>query len=414
MREDRPPRFVVPHSRMIASLLLSGWYDDVQAGHLERSQREASDTLGRWVRDGLPVRADGGDRFYDPVLTLNFMRDEGLQGKPNSMWRDRVVPASRRHAEAFGPAPPSDGLHDPRRTSLRLAREFVLLDRRPGATVLLSMPLPVDGPAQGQLVVAPLRRDGLDLRLEPGVLVARARVPEDRVVRLEVRLTFVATQQTVRLDRERPDDPWDSPQETAHLSAAEGLIQISPAIAELAASLRKTGRVHTIESFWEFFFDRMSSGNLYYDSLDERTPLDDLIRGRWFDCLTGSALFVAMCRAVDIPARVVHGLLLSPTDKGPHYWAEVFLPPWGWLPFDLHSWFLAGGDKRSAWSRFAFGHLPHQVVLFRLPRTQWELGIRFPPTWFSLAALVGSATRFGIYDASTGALVYADEVELLS
>jgi len=51
-------------------------------------------------------------------------------------------------------------------------------------------------------------------------------------------------------------------------------------------------------------------------------------------------LFIAMLRALSIPAKFVSGVAytnspLSPTEWGPHGWAEVYFPGYGWIPFDV-------------------------------------------------------------------------------
>ena len=54
------------------------------------------------------------------------------------------------------------------------------------------------------------------------------------------------------------------------------------------------------------------------------------------DCGQFSYLFIALCRAVGIPARLVAGFRLNENDKlGHHAWAECFLPNYGWVPADL-------------------------------------------------------------------------------
>ena len=53
------------------------------------------------------------------------------------------------------------------------------------------------------------------------------------------------------------------------------------------------------------------------------------------DCSEYSDLFVALCRAKDIPARVVTGVSVqSDTKTAKHNWAEVYLKNYGWVPFD--------------------------------------------------------------------------------
>ncbi len=53
-----------------------------------------------------------------------------------------------------------------------------------------------------------------------------------------------------------------------------------------------------------------------------------------------TSLFIALLRAVGIPARFVSGLSyteseLFPEKWGPHGWAEVYFPSYGWVPFDV-------------------------------------------------------------------------------
>ncbi len=53
------------------------------------------------------------------------------------------------------------------------------------------------------------------------------------------------------------------------------------------------------------------------------------------DCSEYSDLFVAICRAKNIPARVVTGIAVqSDTKTAKHNWAEVYLQKYGWVPFD--------------------------------------------------------------------------------
>ncbi|MBN2112137.1 transglutaminase domain-containing protein [Candidatus Woesearchaeota archaeon] len=51
-------------------------------------------------------------------------------------------------------------------------------------------------------------------------------------------------------------------------------------------------------------------------------------------------LFMAMCRSLGIPARFISGISYTNDPQfaekwGPHGWAEVYLPGYGWVPFDV-------------------------------------------------------------------------------
>ena len=54
-------------------------------------------------------------------------------------------------------------------------------------------------------------------------------------------------------------------------------------------------------------------------------------------CDEYTILFIALCRALGIPARYVSGVAYSNVKKdfGNHAWAEVWLPEHGWIPFDI-------------------------------------------------------------------------------
>jgi transglutaminase-like putative cysteine protease len=53
------------------------------------------------------------------------------------------------------------------------------------------------------------------------------------------------------------------------------------------------------------------------------------------DCTEYSDLFVALCRAKNIPARVITGYRVNRNATSPkHNWLEVYLQKYGWVPFD--------------------------------------------------------------------------------
>jgi len=88
---------------------------------------------------------------------------------------------------------------------------------------------------------------------------------------------------------------------------------------------------------YDFVVDRLT----YEAQPEERGALWALQNGRG-DCSEYSYLFVALCRAVGIPSRVVTGFAFtsySESLSNGHMWAEYYLENYGWVPTDL-SWNL--------------------------------------------------------------------------
>jgi len=99
-------------------------------------------------------------------------------------------------------------------------------------------------------------------------------------------------------------------------------------------------------------FDELTLGAIHYDKLHPRNPLDWTLDNCLYDCRVGSALVVALCRARGIPARLVSGYTINPVLPTMHTWIEVWFDDNGWLPFDLYSMELCGGDRDSAWRHY--------------------------------------------------------------
>ncbi|HEV3145698.1 MAG TPA: transglutaminase domain-containing protein [Gemmataceae bacterium] len=80
----------------------------------------------------------------------------------------------------------------------------------------------------------------------------------------------------------------------------------------------------------------------------QKTPFDPAdhgavwaLKNKHGDCTEFADLFVTLCRAKGIPARVCEGYITMEIDKNDsarHNWAEVYLDDFGWVPFDpLHT-----------------------------------------------------------------------------
>lgn len=84
--------------------------------------------------------------------------------------------------------------------------------------------------------------------------------------------------------------------------------------------------------------------NIHYNlstlTADVSQPASWVLLNRNGVCDEMTSLFIAFLRAVNIPAKYVSGVSYTNSelfdyDFGPHGWAEVYFPEYGWIPFDV-------------------------------------------------------------------------------
>lgn len=101
-------------------------------------------------------------------------------------------------------------------------------------------------------------------------------------------------------------------------------------IHEIAKTIRGQNEVEIVKKIYDFVTNRLR----YAPRTDELGAVKALA-AKQGDCVEYSDLFVALCRAKNIPARVIKGYVTEFDDSPEHAWAEVYLTEFGWVPFDL-------------------------------------------------------------------------------
>lgn len=122
-----------------------------------------------------------------------------------------------------------------------------------------------------------------------------------------------------------------------YLSPTQFIQSDDPRIRQLTIELSKgkTGLVEIIQAFYNFVYQIPSSSSSEFT--DALTALDR----REASCNGKSRLFVALCRSMKIPARVVGGLILEETaKKTSHSWVEILIED-TWVPFDALNGYFA-------------------------------------------------------------------------
>ncbi len=413
---------VVEEESIVQMLLLHCWPYEVRFGDAGKATRLAEEALARWLARGLPHRCRDGQRFFDCCQVMNFRKWTADQhGDPvfeQGAIRTWLRSLAGQVPLDFLTGPTARDL-PPRRFVVTLRREFSLPDARPEKLVRLRIPLPYEDPTQQEIVLEQVVASNktAEVRQLPGRLEVRlARAELSAKEFIEVRMAFTATSPTYLVDPARLQD-WDRESEEYQLYTrpVEGLIRITGPVAQLAAELagHSADPWQAVQAFWAYFFAQLKMGYVHYDELDLADPLGSLLQRGWFDCLTGSALLAALCRSQGIPARLISGILLYhfPTS---HNWAEVLLPPYGWVPVDLGSWFLAAGRLDNLpWSRLFLGRLDYRLKTECLPhQVVGSPGIRFPPDWHMVERLTEQGTETAYYGLTTGQLLYRDQLRV--
>ncbi|MGV8120503.1 MAG: transglutaminase domain-containing protein [Candidatus Xenobiia bacterium LiM19] len=98
------------------------------------------------------------------------------------------------------------------------------------------------------------------------------------------------------------------------------------------------------------------------------------------DCGAQSLFYSALCRAAGIPSRCLGGMQLSPGMNSYHFWAETYIPGFGWIPVDTSIAQMALDDDsfsqadRKKYVDFYFGSIdPYRLYL------QKETDLEFYP-----------------------------------
>lgn len=162
----------------------------------------------------------------------------------------------------------------------------------------------------------------------------------------------------------------------AELRRDEKHMEITPKIQKLADDMAGTesNPVVLARKFFQFVIDKSE----HYSKSGPKPK--GLCLGSANECLAGSgdcctdqhALFIALCRARNIPCRLFYGSRLKPENEGKNHdpgyrcWPNFFAPGLGWVPLDISSADNASAEKAPDW----FGGLDEN-------RLEWAEGRDF-------------------------------------
>lgn len=123
---------------------------------------------------------------------------------------------------------------------------------------------------------------------------------------------------------------------------SEPWIEISPEIKEKARELvgEEPNPYFQAKRIFDWVIENMS---YEYPDIENRGA-EKSFKSQKGDCGEFSFVFIALCRAVGIPAREVTCIWFT---RAGHAWAEILIPPYGWVPVDasVAQLLMPGGSK---------------------------------------------------------------------
>lgn len=380
-------------------------------------EKKSRERLERLIQLGLPFSTNAGERRFDPYEVFYFIRWAHYR-KGDSIWPEALSLArcyAKEHLPAFSPS---------KHFEIRFETEGDLRWRKAGSQVRLQYPLPkADGEQKLDLKLEETT-PGSETRLEDGVLDIRATVPmaEPATLRTVLRMGLDVGWRGTEVDPARvaPSRTEQTPENQDYLAPFEGPIQVTDAVKKLANEL--SGRAKTnwdaVLNFWDFLIGNFEYGRLHPHETDASDPLGSILHSRRTDCFHGAAFLASLCRARGIPARLVSGYFLYTRIQTKHWWVEIQIEPYGWLPFDLWSATLADGETESEWSRFFLGRLDPRLVVDRFPRAHVLLELPVPETAYWLERIRMENGNFSVEtiarDGASGTVLCRDRFSILT
>lgn len=180
-----------------------------------------------------------------------------------------------------------------------------------------------------------------------------------------------------RINRINPDDikPYDTGSSLyQRYTQSQASINVSQEIVQLAHQIvgDETNPYKKAKLLYDYIIDSLPYSNVPHTYIAAMNISEsDFVHDTGFgDCGTQSAYFAALCRAVGIPARAPGGYQLFPGYSGTHFWAEFFLPEYGWMPVDVTiaeagTWaYNATPEQVEEYSEFFFGNMdPYRFTI---------------------------------------------------
>ncbi|MBN2057695.1 MAG: transglutaminase domain-containing protein [Candidatus Saganbacteria bacterium] len=208
----------------------------------------------------------------------------------------------------------------------------------------LWLPLPVLTAAQTDvriISIAPAKYIRSDPTIDRDIGLVYMEIPlEELKGNLKARLefSFKRLEQRFQVDPARVGEYDRESELYKRYTRSYGNTRITPAIRGLAKEIvgREKNPYLAARLIYDHVVQKIKYSFMPHDVLWPRGQPESVFvhEHGWGDCGAQSLYFSALCRAVGIPARTTGGFQLLRGEFGSHFWAEFYLPGYGWVPVD--------------------------------------------------------------------------------
>ena len=147
-------------------------------------------------------------------------------------------------------------------------------------------------------------------------------VKPDKQTRVEINIKAELLRYDLLVAREKDKkDHSEGPRLKDFLKQEKHIEKDYPEIQQIAKSMEGRTEVDIVRNMYNYVIDNME----YTGRRGKDWGAVKALQQKKGDCSEYSDLFVAICRAKNIPARVVTGYITEPTLTAKHAWAEVYL-----------------------------------------------------------------------------------------
>jgi len=157
-------------------------------------------------------------------------------------------------------------------------------------------------------------------------------------------------------------------------TASRKNIRITPEISDKARQIvgSEQNPYRAARLIYDYIVEQVTYSHMPYGAVESLgIPASVYVHEHGFgDCGAQSMYFAALCGALGIPARASGGYQLFPGMEGGHFWAEFYLPNYGWVPVDTSVAQIANylpeltPAQKQAFKDYLFGSLdPYRWVV---------------------------------------------------